>query len=60
GLQPLRQQAHPTGWLPLKLLFQQNRPEATLGYLRTQGPFSSRGKKVGVGYQKIPQAAVAE
>ncbi|MFG8984687.1 hypothetical protein ACEPW6_29070, partial [Pseudomonas aeruginosa] len=26
-IQPLRQQAHPTGRLPLNLLFQQNRPE---------------------------------
>ncbi|MEV2061456.1 hypothetical protein ABZR30_32570, partial [Pseudomonas aeruginosa] len=41
-------------------VFTRSGPEATLGYLRTQGPFSSRGKKVGVGYQKIPQAAVAE
>jgi hypothetical protein len=37
-----------------------NRPKAALGYLRNQGPFSSRGKKVGVVYQKIPQAAAAE
>ncbi|WP_221739917.1 hypothetical protein, partial [Stutzerimonas stutzeri] len=28
GFQPLRQQAHLTGRLPLNLLFQQNRPEA--------------------------------
>ncbi len=29
-MQPLRQQAHPTGWLPLKLLFQQNRTQSVL------------------------------
>jgi len=37
GLQPLRQQVHLTGRLPLNLLFQQNRPKAAIAIWAESG-----------------------